>query len=256
MSTFEVIASGAFGFAGGALSGFLGIGGAAMLAPLFVFVLGIEQHRAQGISLAALLPPVGLPAVLAYKRSGVRVLVPLVLALASGFALGALFGAWVAHRIPSRELRWSFAAFLIFAAVNAAHSRAKGGADDDALAVAPSAWLGVPIGLAAGTMSGLLGIGGGLVAVPLLRKVARLGRLEATATTLAMMLPPIALPAVFVYASEQGGLPWAMLGAVSVGFAVGGALGARLSGRVNERVATYVYAGLLAVMAVALVTRS
>ncbi|MBK6695957.1 MAG: sulfite exporter TauE/SafE family protein [Myxococcales bacterium] len=72
-SPFELIASGAFGVASGVLAGFLGIGGGAILPPLLVFALGIEQHRAQGISLAALLPPVGLPAVLAYRKSGVRV---------------------------------------------------------------------------------------------------------------------------------------------------------------------------------------
>lgn len=254
MSTFDVIASGGFGLVAGTLSGFLGIGGGALLPPLLVFTLGIEQHRAQGISLAALLPPVGLPAVLAYRKSGVRMLVPLVAALAVGFASGAYGGAWLAHRIPSRELRWSFAAFLIVAAWNAL-SRARDLASGEERPGAPSAWLGLPIGIAAGAMSGLLGIGGGLVAVPLLRRVARLGRLEATATTLAMMLPPIALPAVFVYAREQGGLPWSMLVAVSVGFAAGGAIGARLSGRVNERVATYLYAGILVVMAVLLVAR-
>lgn len=256
---FEVIASGGFGLIAGALSGFLGIGGGAVLPPLLVFTLGIEQHRAQGISLAALLPPVGLPAVLAYKTSGVRILWPLVVALVCGFALGAFGGAWLAHQVPSRELRWGFAAFLMIAALHAAFARAQDASTShDALqlpAAAPPTWLGLPIGLAAGIMAGLLGIGGGLVAMPLLRKVARLSRLEATATTLAMMLPPIGLPAVFVYAKEQGGLPWPMLGAVMLGFAVGGGFGACLSGRVNERVATYLYAGLIAIMAIALVAR-
>ena len=260
--TFELLVCGAFGLVAGTLSGFLGIGGGAVLSPLLVFTLGIEQHRAQGISLAALLPPVGLPAVLAYRRSGVRILVPLVVALVCSFALGGLGGAWLAHRIPSRELRWSFAAFLMFAAISAVFSRAPDVAAPGAAAApnastadAPSPWLGVPIGLAAGMMSGLLGIGGGLVAMPLLRKVVRLTRLEATATTLAMMLPPIGLPAVLVYAREQGGLPWLMLGAVMVGFAVGGGLGARVSGRMNERIATYVYAGLIALMAIVMITR-
>ncbi len=260
--TFELFVCGMFGLVAGSLSGFLGIGGGAVLAPLLVVTLGIEQHRAQGISLAALLPPVGLPAVLAYKKSGVRILVPLVVALACSFAVGAFAGAWLVHRIPSRELRWSFAAFLVLAAFNAAFSRAPDvaapsspGPAHVSLADTPSPWLGLPIGLAAGAMSGLLGIGGGLVAMPLLRKAARLTRLSATATTLAMMLPPIGLPAVLVYAKEQGGLPWPMLGAVMLGFAVGGGLGARLSGRVNERLATYVYAGFIALMAIVLVAR-
>jgi len=254
VTAFEVIASGGFGIAGGILSGFLGIGGGAILPPLLVVALGVEQHRAQGISLAALLPPVGLPAVLAYRKIGVRIEGALVVALVLGFVIGALGGAWFAHRVPARELRWFFAAFLAFSALHAALSKATD-ARDDARSPSPHArvWLGVPIGAAAGIMSGLLGVGGGLVALPLLRRFGRLGRLEAQATTLAMMLPPIGLPAVYVYAKEQGGLPWPLLGAVGVGFALGAGAGARLAGHANARTAALVYAGFLALIALALV---
>jgi uncharacterized membrane protein YfcA len=253
-SLFEIVASGGFGIAGGVLSGFLGIGGGAILPPLLVFALGVDQHRAQGISLAALLPPVALPAVLAYRKGGVRIGVNLVLTLIGGFVVGVLGGAWLAHRVPSRELRWAFAAFL---ALSAGHAvLAKRRSDPDAASdVHAAAWFGVPIGALAGIMSGLLGVGGGLVALPLLRKFGGLGRLEAQATTLAMMLPPIGLPAVYVYAKEQGGLPWELLGAVAVGFALGAGVGARVAGRVNAQIAMVVYAGLLAVMAFVLVIR-
>lgn len=252
----EVIASGAFGLVAGTLAGFLGVGGGAVLAPLLGFALGIDQHRAQGISLAALLPPVGLPAVLAYRRAGVRILPRLVLGLVIGFASGAYVGAFVAHRIPARELRWGFAVFLLVSAWLAlARLRRPAAASCADAPGLPSPWLGLPIGVASGAMSGLLGIGGALVAIPLLRRLARLGRLEAQATTLAMMLPPIGLPAVYVYAREQGGLPWALLLAVMAGFAAGAGLGARLAGRVNERLATYLCAGFIGLLAVALVTR-
>ncbi len=254
-SPFELIASGAFGVASGVLAGFLGIGGGAILPPLLVFALGIEQHRAQGISLAALLPPVGLPAVLAYRKSGVRVSTHLVLMLIVGFVVGVLGGAWLAHRLPSRELRWAFAAFLALSAWRAVVGKAPSDADASHGAPAPR-WLGIPVGALAGIMSGLLGVGGGLVALPLLKRFGRLSRLEAQATTLAMMLPPIGLPAVYVYAKEQGGLPWELLAAVAVGFSLGAGLGARVAGRVNARIATVVYAGFLVFMAFILVLRA
>jgi uncharacterized membrane protein YfcA len=114
----------------------------------------------------------------------------------------------------------------------------------------------VPIGAIAGVMSGLLGVGGGLVALPLLRNVAKLPRLVAQATTLAMLLPPIGLPAVYVYAREEGGLPWALLVAVGASFAVGAGVGARLAGRANTRVATNVYASFLVLVAILLVAKS
>lgn len=262
-STLELILTGAFGALAGTLSGFLGIGGGAVLAPLLVLAFHTEQHRAQGISLAALVPPVGLPAVLTYRRAGVPVRTRLVVFLVLGFLGGAAAGAYLAHRVPTRELGWLFAAFLGVSAVRAVMAARRGGAkdanrslDDTDAPVSVPALIGIGIGLAAGTMSGLLGVGGGLVALPLLRRFAKLGRLEAQATTLAMLLPPIGLPAVLVYAQEQGGLPWLQLAAVGVGFAGGAAAGAYGAGRVPERMANRAYAAFLTIMAVVLVVRS
>ena len=252
--TFELVASGMFGVMAGSLSGFLGMGGGAILPPLLVLTLGFDQHRAQGISLAALLPPVGLPAVLAYRRAGIRMDPALIAALVAGFLVGAFGGAWLAHRVPARQLGWAFAALLCVSALRAVLSRERVPEVD----VAPRsrvALLGIPIGLVAGVTSGLLGIGGGIVAVPLLRAVARLGRLEAQATTLAMMLLPIGLPAIYEYADEQGGLPWPLLFVVALGFALGASLGAKLAPRVDARVASIAYAAFLGVMSVMLVAR-
>lgn len=246
----ELVACALFGTIAGVLSGFLGIGGGAILPPLLVFALGIGQHRAQAISLAALLPPVGLPAVLAYRRQGVHFDARLVAYLVAGFVAGAAGGAWLAHRVPSRELAWLFAGFLALSAWRAVARVPEEEARARAAPPHNRPWA-IAIGAAAGILSGLLGIGGGLVALPLLRRLG-LGRLEAQATTLAMLLPPIGLPAVLVYATEQRGLPWPLLGAVGLGFAAGAAAGARLAGKANARAAAFVYAGFLVVMAIVL----
>jgi hypothetical protein len=253
MTTYELLVCGGSGIAAGVLSGFLGIGGGAILPPLLVFMLGIEQHRAQGISLAAMLPPVSLPAVLTFRRNGVRLDTHLVATLAMGFVGGAAGGAWIAHRFSARVLAWIFAAFLFVSAWRAClpADRSVDGESRSRIG-RPGA---VAVGAAAGAMSGLLGIGGGLVALPLLRRLG-LGRLDAQATTLAMMLPPIGLPAVYVYAKEQGGLPWSMLGVVAIGFTLGASGGARLAGKVDSRAADYVYALFLAAMAIVLAIRA
>lgn len=250
----QLFASGAFGIAAGALSGFLGIGGGAILTPLFVLLLGFEQHRAQGISLAALLPPVGLPAVLAYRRAGVVINPRTVLLLIAGFVGGVLGGAWLAHRISGDYLRWVFAAFLALSAVRALRPSRDERASSTGVTVR-AAWIVLLIGGVAGVASGLLGVGGGLVALPLLQRFGGLGRLEAQATTLAMMLAPIGLPAVYVYAQEQGGLPWPLLGAVALGFALGAGLGAIGAGRVPANVAARAYAGFLVATALVLMVR-
>jgi uncharacterized membrane protein YfcA len=247
----QIAVSGALGIAGGTLAGFLGLGGGSLLPPLLGVLLGVDQHLAQGISLAALLPPVGLPAVIAYRRAGIRIDARLVVLAIVGFLVGVTAGAFVAHRVPAHVLRLLFAAFLV---VSAWRALARPPRDEaPASDAAPRRGAGLFVGALGGALSGLLGVGGGIVLVPLLRKAARLGRLEAQATTLALTLPPIGLPAVLVYAREQGGLPWELLAAVALGFSLGTWMGARLAGKVSDLWAARTYAAMLLVVAGVLV---
>jgi uncharacterized membrane protein YfcA len=236
----------------GVLSGFLGIGGGGILAPMLVFGLGYSQHRAQGVSLAALLPPVGLPAVLSYRRSGTPISTKLVVLLIAGFLGGGFVGAVVAHRIPATQLRRLFATFLLLSALRALAGPKVDDADANSPPSASRLLTGLPIGLAAGVLSGLLGLGGGIVTLPLLERWTKLSRLQAQATTLAMMLPPIALPAVLVYAREQEGIPVRVAAALATGFAAGGALGATCAKRATPKMATRVYVALMVVVAAVL----
>ena len=57
------------GLTAGIASGMFGIGGGVILVPLLGLLLGFSQHRAQGTSLVALIPPTGLLAVIAYAKS-------------------------------------------------------------------------------------------------------------------------------------------------------------------------------------------
>ena len=60
----------AIGLLAGVASGFVGVGGGLVLVPAMVVFLGLGQHAAQGTSLAMMLPPVGILAVLQYHRAG------------------------------------------------------------------------------------------------------------------------------------------------------------------------------------------
>jgi hypothetical protein len=103
------------GAAVGVLGGLLGIGGAVVLAPTLVFVFGFSQHRAQGTSLAALIPPIGIFAVLRYYKAGfVDVRVAALVAVA--FVFGALGGASVVPYVPQVWLRRAFATLLVYVA--------------------------------------------------------------------------------------------------------------------------------------------
>ncbi|MRR14085.1 sulfite exporter TauE/SafE family protein, partial [archaeon] len=58
------------GLVSGVVSGIFGIGGGVLIIPALVYLLGFSQHTATGTSLAILLPPVGLGAVMEYYRRG------------------------------------------------------------------------------------------------------------------------------------------------------------------------------------------
>ena len=84
------------------------------------------------------------------------------------------------------------------------------------------------LGLAAGALSGLIGIGGGVIIVPALILLFGLSQHEAQGTTLALLIPPIGILAVWTY-YKQGNVNLEIAGFMCVGFFVGSLLGARLA---------------------------
>jgi uncharacterized membrane protein YfcA len=102
-----------FGLGVGALSGLLGIGGGIVLVPGLVLLFGLSQQEAQGTSLAALIPPIGLFAALVYYQHG-YVRLPVVGLLAVGFMIGAYGGAQLVPLVPPEALRRAFGVLLLF----------------------------------------------------------------------------------------------------------------------------------------------
>lgn len=103
----------------GTISGMIGIGGGVIVIPLLIFFFGFSQERATGTSLAMLLPPIGILAVMTYAKNG-NISWPTAGILAAGFALGAYFGAAIVNHgwISRNTLRISFALFLLYIAGN------------------------------------------------------------------------------------------------------------------------------------------
>ncbi len=227
----ELVAGAGSGILAGALSGVFGIGGGIVLVPALALLLGLDQRSAQGVTLAVLLLPVGLPAVVAYHRVA-PVRWRLVAILVAGFVVGVGAGAELANVIPPRPLRATFTAFLVVMAVRTWRGRRQATSSQE---VPYHPWHGLWIGALAGVLSGLLGIGGGVVMIGLLVSMVGISQHEAQATSLATMLPPIGLPGVIVYARHGPGLPWALLAAVAAGFLAGGWIGARVAVRVDAR---------------------
>jgi uncharacterized membrane protein YfcA len=96
----------------GVVSGVVGIGGGVLFIPALIWLLGMDQHKAQGTSLGALLLPVGIFAFLEYYRNG-NADVHVALLLAAGFLVGGYFGAVGAQHIPEVWLRRIFAVALM-----------------------------------------------------------------------------------------------------------------------------------------------
>ena len=100
----------------GAISGMLGIGGAVMLVPVLVLGFGFSQARAQGTSIGALIPPIGIFAALQYYRNGLLDVRASAL-IAAGFVFGALGGAALVPYVPQIWLKRIFASLLIYVAM-------------------------------------------------------------------------------------------------------------------------------------------
>ncbi len=95
----------------GAVGGLLGVGGGILFVPLLVLVFGFEQHRAQGTTLIAMVPPTGLLAFINYARAG-QVDWRVGLLLMPGVFLGGVAGARLALRLAPQRMRVLFAALV------------------------------------------------------------------------------------------------------------------------------------------------
>jgi uncharacterized membrane protein YfcA len=99
----------------GVMAGMLGIGGAIIMIPALVFLLGISQQTAQGTSLAVMLPPIGILAAYNYYKAG-QVNIKFAIILAVFFLVGSYFGSKWALTIPQALLKKIFGVLLLLVA--------------------------------------------------------------------------------------------------------------------------------------------
>ncbi len=104
------------GIAAGILAGMVGVGGGIVIVPALVYFFKMDQHIAQGTSLAVLLPPSGLFAFLQYYRAG-HVDLKIAVLIIVGLFLGGWVGGGWAQQISGPVLRKGFAVFMAIAAL-------------------------------------------------------------------------------------------------------------------------------------------
>lgn len=100
----------------GFMAGMLGIGGGIIVIPALAIILGFTQQEAQGTSLAMMLPPVGIFAVINYYKAG-HVDLRIAAILAIFFIVGSIFGSKLAIKIPQDVLKKVFGIFLVLVAI-------------------------------------------------------------------------------------------------------------------------------------------
>ena len=173
------------GALGGLLSGAFGVGGGIVMVPLLIWLTGMDQRRASATSLLAILPSAICGAIQYGVRGEIHLLAAVL--LAAGGIVGAVLGARLLQRLPLALVRWLFIALLVAVAARLMLVPPLRGGEVGLDWLSDLALVGV--GVLIGVASGLFGIGGGAIAVPVLIALFGFGDLLAKGTSLAMMVP-------------------------------------------------------------------
>ncbi len=118
----EIVSFLLLGLTAGISSGLIGVGGGVIIVPVLVFLFGYSQHRAQGTTLALLVPPIGLLAAWTYYKQGYVDLKAAGL-ICAGFFLGGLLGAKLATGLSNAVLEKVFGVALLLIALKMIFSK-------------------------------------------------------------------------------------------------------------------------------------
>ena len=173
------------GAAAGLLSGLFGIGGGTIIVPALALWLGMNQRLAAGTSVAAILPTAAVGAI-SYAAQG-NVDWVAAICLAAGIVIGAQVGTYLLARLPIGMIQWFFMVFLLIVIVSlwlVVPQRE----DQIEITLVTALLLGLT-GFVTGVLSGVLGVGGGIIVVPVLMFFFGSNDLTAKGSSLVMMIP-------------------------------------------------------------------
>ena len=256
----------------GAFGALVGIGGGLIVVPMLTVVLGVDIRLAIAASLLGVIA-VSTSAGATYMRRGlVDRRLGLVLLVAT--AIGGILGGFTAGVLDARILSALFGIVLVAAAVQMLRGRgrphpelvdAPGRFELDASYVEPTTGLqvayrarrvglGAAISVFAGAMSGLLGVGGGIVNVPTMNLLMGVPIRVATTTSTYMLAATAAASAVIYY--TRGQIDPLLAAPVVVGVFVGARIGARYAARVPQQTLQLVFVGVAAFFAINMLLRA
>ena len=279
----QLVLLAAGGFGAGVFGSLLGLGGGILIVPLLTVGFGVPFREAVGISLVCVIVTSSAAAGVYLERHTANLRLGMVLEVFT--ATGALLGGLVAFALPERVLAGLFAALLGWTAfsmlrrsrVEAAASSPADPIDGPGAAGAEGAGggpaspsltdeiagpgyrprrLGAGAGgsLGAGVLSALLGVGGGIVKVPLMHLVMGVPLKVATATS-NLMIGVTAAASAVVYL-VRGGIDPYIAGPTAVGVFAGALVGSRLASRIDVRILRLLFVGVLALTAAQMALRA
>jgi len=237
------------GLIAGFLSGLFGVGGGILIVPLLVALAKFGQKKAAGTSLAAIVP-ISIAGVVSYAVHG-DVAWVVALVVCAGSIVGAQLGSHLLHRLPKRAVQWAFIVFVLAIVVSMFFVIPSREAEIH-LGVGPVIGL-VALGLFVGILSGILGIGGGAVIVPMLILAFGSSDLVAKGTSLAVMIPTALSGTIGNALRRNVDIGGAVAIGVSAAFTT--SLGALLAGAIDPLLGNILFAALLVFIAVQMTVR-
>lgn len=232
------------GLVSGILSGLFGVGGGIVMTPGIQVLLGTAPIVALATPLPVILPT-AIAGALTYRRAGEIDERAALWISVPGIAAAAL-GAALTDVIDTHVLLVVTAFLLAYQAIGIFRGRRDTGSKPPR---AVTAWTYVGIGLAAGFISGLLGIGGGLIMVPLLAGWLGMPLKRALGTSL-LAIVVLVIPGTVVH-TALGHIDWAIFAAVTLGAVPGALIGARIALGTQERTLRLAVGSFLLIVAVA-----
>jgi uncharacterized protein len=240
------------GFFAGLLGAITGIGGGVLLTPILALHFAIPIRQAIGTSLVAVITTSAASSSVHLQRHTTDIRLGMTLELAT--ALGAAVMAYLVGYFNRNALEGLFAGFLLYSAITILRKGPKGepvGEESthaaNEISIPPYEAKRYPLGLGAslvaGALSGLLGIGGGPIKVPVMYIFMKVPLMVATATSNFMIGVTAAASAIVYY--RRGDILVQVAAPLAVGVFVGSLLGARMAPRINTKIVVYLLVGVM-----------
>jgi uncharacterized membrane protein YfcA len=258
------------GIGAGLFGSLLGLGGGILIVPLLTLAFGLPLLEAVGVSLICVIVTSGAASGVYLERRVANLRLGMTLELFTAF--GAMAGGLIAFLLDARVIELIFTGLLVYVAISMARRRDPSPAvstSGDDLPTArrpdsepsPSAirtfldrmsgpdyeirrfGLGIVGSLVAGVASALLGIGGGLVKVPVMHIVMGVPLRVATATS-NLMIGITASASAIIYLLRGGIDPYAAA-PTAIGVFIGASVGSRIATRIDLRVLRGLFVAIL-----------